>query len=210
MSSGLNKSEEDAGEDGIPNTSEGRDGISGTADDDVLEDDGVFSVEYYTAEDEALGLIPPNKSIGDIIPGTGEDIDGDGAYDDTTDLSDIDFSVPLNTSNWGGNMPARGIRRYRDIATLYANNLDAVFYTNHSFCYLVLGRQSARINGALVSRNENIIYGTPTIEINHDSRLLGGSTGMAGELLPQVMQSPSILRWQKLDRDPNWYLGVQP
>lgn len=210
MSSGLNKSEEDAGEDGIPNTSEGRDGINGTSDDDVLEDDGVFSVEYYTADDEALGLIPPNKSVGDIIPGTGEDIDGDGAYDDTTVLSDIDFTVPLNTTNWGGNMPVGGISNYRDIATLYANNLDAVFYTNHSFCYLVLGGQSAKINGALVSRNENIIYGTPTIEINHDSRLLGGSTGMAGELLPQVIQSPSILRWQKLDRDPNWYLGVQP
>lgn len=210
MNSSLNKSKEDAGEDGIPNTSEGRDGITGTADDDVLEDDGVFTVEYYTEVDEALGLIPPGKSVGDVIPGTGEDIDGDGAYDDTTTLADLDVAAALNTTNWGGNMPPGGIANYRDIATLYANHLDATFYTNHSFCYMVLGGTSARINGALVSRNENIIYGTPTIDINYDCRLLGGRTGMAGDLLPQVMQSPVIVRWQALDRDPNRYLEPQP
>ena len=33
MNSSLNKSEEDAGEDGIPNTIAGKDGILGTADD---------------------------------------------------------------------------------------------------------------------------------------------------------------------------------
>ena len=107
-------------------------------------------------------------------------------------------------------MPVGGIRRYRDIATLYANNFDAVFYTNHSFCYVVLGSQVARINGALVSRNENIVYGTPSIEINHDSRLLGGTAGVAGELLPKVMQPPMILRWQELTGDPNRNLVVAP
>lgn len=210
MASSMNQSAEDAGEDGIPNTSAGMDGISGTADDDVLEGDGVFTVEYYTEQDLALGLIPPGSSVGDPIPGTGEDIDGDGVYDGTTTLADIDLSVPLDTANWGGNMPPGGINAYRDIASLYANHLDAVFYTNHSFCYLVLGSQPARINGALVSRNENIIYGTPSIEMNHDARLLGGSTGMAGDLLPRVMQPVEILRWRQLVRDPNRYTGVQP
>ena len=209
MGSSLNKSEEDAGEDGIPNTRAGRDGILGTADDDVLEGDGTFTVEYYTEEDLAQGLIPPGLSVGDAIPGSGEDIDGDGHYDDTTTLADVDFSSALNTSNWGGNMPVGGIASYRDIASLYANQLDAVFYTNHSFCYVVLGGQSAKINGALVSRNEDVIYGTPTIEINYDRRLLGGSTGMAGDLLPQVLQPPALLRWKRLDRDPNRYLGIE-
>jgi len=210
MNSSLNKSKEDAGEDGIPNTTEGRDGITGTADDDVLDDDGVFSVEYYTDVDDALGLIPPGKSVGDVIPGTGEDIDGDGAYDGTTTLTDLDVAAALNTTNWGGNMPSGGIASYHDISTLYANHLDATFYTNHSFCYVVLGGTSARINGALVSRNENIIYGTPTIDINYDCRLLGGRSGMAGDLLPHVMQSPVIVRWQALDRDPNRYVEPQP
>ena len=209
MGSSLNKSEEDAGEDGIPNTRAGRDGIVGTADDDLLEDDGVFSVERYTEEDLELGLIPPGFGVGDPIPGTGEDIDGDGQFDDTTTLADVDFSTPLDASHWGGNMPPGGIASYGEIATLYASWLDAVFYTNHSFCYLVLGGESARINGALVSRNENIIYGTPTIEMNYDCRLLGGNSGMAGGLLPKVMRTPRILRWMRLDRDPNHYAGAE-
>ena len=209
MSSSMNKSEEDAGEDGIPNTADGRDGTSGTADDDVLEDDNVFTVSYYTDADDALGLIPPGHSVGDVIPGSGEDIDGDGVYDDTTTLSDIDFSTTLDTSNWGGNMPVGGIASYSTIATNYAPTMDAVFYTNHSFCYVVLGGTTARINGALVSRNENIAYGTPTIEMNYDCRLLGGNSGIAGDLLPQVVQSPTILRWSRLENDPNRHRGVE-
>jgi hypothetical protein len=100
-------------------------------------------------------------------------------------------------------MPAAGIAAYSDIATLYANHLDATFYTNHSFCYVVLGSEDANINGALVSRNEDIIYGTPNIKINHDSRLLGGSSSLAAPLLPRTVEAPEILRWSRLDRDPN-------
>ncbi|MEZ5975385.1 MAG: hypothetical protein R3E96_11255 [Planctomycetota bacterium] len=59
MTSSMNQSAEDAGEDGIPNTAAGRDGILGTADDDVLEGDGVFTVEFYSAADAAAGMIPP-------------------------------------------------------------------------------------------------------------------------------------------------------
>jgi hypothetical protein len=203
MKSSLNKSEEDAGEDGVPNTKAGLDGILGTADDDVLEDDGSFTVEVYTVVDEELGLIPPGFEVGDTIPGSGEDIDGDGQYDDTTTLADIAFDTALNTTNWGGNMPLAGISKYSDIATLYAYNLDAVFYTNHSFCYLVLGSSDAVINGALVSRNENIVYGTPKFVTNYDCRLLGGVTGMAGDLLPQIVGTPRTLVWRRLDEDPN-------
>ena len=206
MGDALNSSAEDAGADGIPNTRAGRDGVMNTADDDVLEGDGQFTIQHYTAADLAAGAIPPGKHIGDPIPGTGEDIDGDGVYDGQTTLNDVILTTPLNTANWGGNMPVGGIPSYHDIASMYASNLDAVFYTNHSFCYTVLGGQSAKINGALVSRNENIIYGTPTIDINYDCRLLGGSSGMASKLLPIAIQPPQILRWAQLDHDPNRYL----
>ncbi|MBL8859246.1 MAG: hypothetical protein JNL28_12115 [Planctomycetes bacterium] len=203
MGDPLNMSSEDAGEDGIPNTRAGRDGILGTADDDVLEGDGVFTIERYTAADAALGLIPPGKSIGDTINGTGEDIDGDGVYDPSTTLSDVVMNIPLNTANWAGNMPAAGYSAYNKIATLYASRLDATFYTNHSFCYVVLGSTAASINGAVVSRNEDIIYGTPSITINHDSRLLGSSSSPAANLLPRLIRPPETLRWTTLDRDPN-------
>jgi hypothetical protein len=169
----------------------------------------VFTVEHYTQADYDLGRIPPGKSIGDPIPGTGEDIDGDGAYDDSADLGDVTLKTPLDSAHWGGNMPVAGIANYSDISSLYANHLDAVFYTNHSCCYLVLGGASAEINGAVVSRNENIIYGTPTIEINHDPRLLGGTSSPAAKLLPSTLAPVEQLRWETLDRDPNRY-AVKP
>ncbi|MEM7305768.1 MAG: hypothetical protein AAF682_03815 [Planctomycetota bacterium] len=207
LASSLNKSEEDAGEDGIPNTYAGRDGIVGTADDDVLEDDGAYTVDVYTDTDAALGLIPAGKNVGDAVPGSGEDIDGDGQYDATLTIeNDIDLVNSLAPGLWEGNLPAGGVASYSSIASLYANNIDAVLYTNHAFCYVVFGGDTAKINGAIVSRNESIIYGTPDIEFNHDSRLLGGSSGMAGDMLPRTLADPVIVRWSTLDSDPNRYI----
>ncbi len=208
MKHSMNASKEDQGADGIPHTKKGRDGIAGTADDDVLEGDGVFTVSRYTQADADLGLIPPGFNINDIIPGSGEDIDGDGKYDGQSSLADIDLNVPLDTANWGGNMPSAGIGSYSSIASMQAHRLDAVFYTNHAFCWTVLGSQPATINGALVSRNENIIYGTPSMVVNHDSRLLGGSAGRASNLLPMVVQPMELLRWAPLEADPHMAMHV--
>ncbi|MCP5024303.1 MAG: hypothetical protein GY930_21355 [bacterium] len=202
MASNLNSSSEDAGEDGIPNTFAGRDGIIGTSDDDILEGDGVFTVEYYSNADAALGIIPEGFHVGDVIPGSGEDIDGDGVFDGQSGLSDLDMQDHMNTGHFAGNMPNKGIKKYKDIASMTADNLDATFYTNHSFCYVVMGKKTARINGAMIARNENIVYGTPTLEINHDSRLLGGSTGAAGTMLPSTLAPLEIIQWRRLDEDP--------
>jgi hypothetical protein len=108
----------------------------------------------------------------------------------------------MTAAKWAGNMPPSGIASYSSIASLYANNLDATFYTNHSFCYFVLGNQAARINGSMVARNENIVYGTPTIEMNYDARLLGGSTGAAGTMLPSTVAPLEVIQWRRLDEDP--------
>jgi hypothetical protein len=208
MSDAMNLSKEDSGADNIPHTRAGKDGIMNTADDDVLEGDNVFTIEHYTAQDDALGLIPPGKHVGDPIPGTGEDIDGNGVYDGTATLSDVILNVPMNTTNFGGNIPAAGVADYHTISSMSAYNLDAVFYTNHSFCYTVLGGNSAKINGALVSRNEDIVYGTPTCDINYDCRLLGGASGMASKWLPNTMQPVQVIRWASLDHDPNRHLVI--
>jgi hypothetical protein len=209
MSHAMNKSEEDAGEDGIPNTLAGKDGILGTADDDVLEGDGLWTTELYTDADEALGLIPPGYSVGDPIPGTGEDIDGDGVFDGTITMADIAIGDPLNTSYWGGNMPPAGVSSYKTIASIYATNLDATIYTNHTFAWVTFGASQARVNGAVISRNEDIVYGTPSIAFNYDCRLLGGSSGLAGSLLPKTASAPVIVRWATLKDDPNRY-GPMP
>ncbi len=210
MKSSMNRSDEDAGQDGIPNTRKGKDGKAGTADDDVLEDDNVFTVEHYTELDRKLGLIPPGKSVGDPIPGTGEDIDGDGRYDSATTIEkDIDFKDPLDRRHWGGNMPLGGIDDYSDVASIHTHHLDGVFYTNHSFCWFVRNIRDAVINGALVSRNENIVYGTPRMVINFDCRLLGGGAGKVKEFLPRTVKPVRFLRWEVLNRDPNRYV-VKP
>lgn len=203
MSDPLNSSAEDAGADGIPNTREGRDGILGTSDDDVLEGDGVFTIEHYTEEDAALGLIPAGKNVGDSIPGTGEDIDGDGVYDPQATMAQIPVQNPLTPSNWG-NLTTTPTS-YTSISSLRANKLDAVFYTNHAFCWLVLGSEAARINGGLVSRNESIIYGTPFMDVNQDARMLGHSSSKFANLLPRTVQPMEVLRWVPLDSDPNRY-----
>ena len=197
MADPMNTSKEDAGTDGIPNTHAGRDGIPNTADDDVLENDGLWTVEHYTAQDAVLGLIPPGKQVGDAIPGTGEDIDGDGVFDPQTTLSNVMLSRPLDSANWGGNMPASGIASYHDIASMTANRMDAIFYTNHTFCWVVLGGTDAQINGSVVSRNEDIIYGTPNVRFNYDCRMLGGASSVFGRFLPTVLKKISVIFYLK-------------
>jgi len=209
MADRLNVSNEDCGADGIANTRAGRDGILGTADDDVLEGDGLFSIQHYSQQDADLGLVPQGARAGDPIPGTGEDIDGDSLRDVTTTLDDVILTTPLDSSHWCGNLPAGGIPGYRAIASMNATCLDAVIYTNHSFCWTVLGSEGARINGALICRNENIVHGTPTLEINYDCRLLGGRSGRAARLLPSALQAPEVLQWTQIDEDPNGRLMVQ-
>ena len=203
LGSDQNSSHEDAGTDLIPHTSKGRDGIAGTADDDSLEGDGVFSVEYYTAADEAAGTIPEGFHVDDPIPGTGEDIDGDGQFDDTLTVADFQIEDPLNTGLWEGNMPSAGIRDYSDIASMSANHLDGVFYTNHAFSWVVLGNQPAELNGSMIARNENIVYGTPQLQFNYDSRMIGGGGGLLGDMLPLTLRPVEMRQWRRNSEDPH-------
>ena len=46
-------------------TRAGRDGILGTADDDTLDGDGIWTTSLYTAAQQAQGLIPAGKNVGD-------------------------------------------------------------------------------------------------------------------------------------------------
>ncbi len=196
-----NKSEEDAGEDGIPNTRDGRDGIASTADDDLLDGDGEATTEKYTLKDQLLGIIPPGKSIDDPIPGTGEDIDGDGVQDGRIGLSELDLPSALTSANWGGNLPAGGVAQYSDIASLAMTKVEAVMYTNHALAWVTLPWTSpVEINGAIIARNESIIYGAPKISMNYDCRLLGGNKSYAEGIfdLPKTMAPIRTLSWQVL------------
>ncbi|KPK99957.1 MAG: hypothetical protein AMK75_06125 [Planctomycetes bacterium SM23_65] len=192
-----NSSEEDAGEDGIPNTRPGRDGILGTADDDILENDGKWTVEHYTAQHARDGLIPEGSHIGEAIPGTGEDIDGDGKYDPGTQMTEFNTKAPLSRQYWGGNFPQGvGHLKYKTICdnNHKINRLDGAFYTNHTFAMLTLDwGHDLNINGCLVSRNEAIVYGTKHAILNYDLRLLEEGFGLQ---LPRTWKPLQLVMWR--------------
>ncbi len=193
MNSSLNKSEEDAGEDGIPNTSAGLDGIPGTSDDDLLEGDNNWSVDTYSSLHESLGQIPPGSAVGDPIPGTGEDIDGDGAYDGPFHLSEFDLPVSLNSGQWGGNLPG-GTSSFNQIATRNIANFDAAMYTNHALAGLIFAwGDRVKFNGCVVSRNEAIVYGANGLDVNHDVRLIGGGDNF-GYYLPRTFKDIRFMK----------------
>ena len=192
----LNKSSEDAGIDGIQNTREGPDGILGTADDDFLEDDGVWTVSHYTEEDAERNLIPEGKVPGDVIPGSGEDIDGDGNFDGTTRMSEFDLPQPLSRESWAGNLQ-EGQETYSDVSNSEIGRLDAAFYTNHTFAAVVSNPAGRiQINGAVVSRNESIIYAADGLELNHDERLTGRGNSQSGFDSPLGWDPVKFIHWE--------------
>lgn len=175
-----NESKEDLGLDLLPCTRKGRDGVLGTADDDVLEGDGSWTVECYTEQHAALGLLPEGREVGDPIAETGEDVDGDGVYDARISLADLDLSDAdaLDTSGaWAGNLP-EGAAGFGDVCTIEIARIDGALYTNHALCARVNEPEGdITVNGAVVSRVESIVYSVPSgrsLVFNHDRRLLGG------------------------------------
>ncbi|MFT7617898.1 MAG: hypothetical protein ACI97A_001537 [Planctomycetota bacterium] len=193
MNSSLNKSAEDAGEDGIPNTAAGIDGLYGTSDDDLLEGDNNWSVDTYSTLHESLGQIPSGSVIGDVIPGTGEDIDGDGVFDGHFSMSEFDLPETLNSGKWGGNLPS-GASSYGQIATRYISNFDAAMYTNHALAGLIFApNDTINFNGCIVSRNEAIVYGANGMNVNHDVRLIGGGDNF-GYYLPRTFKDIRFMK----------------
>ena len=195
----MNASAEDSGADLIPSTRNGRDGIYGTEDDDALEGDGVFTIEHYTQAQADLGLIPPGKAVGDPIPGTGEDIDGDGAYDSTITLTNFDLSETLNSGKWAGNLPA-GTTKFSSLSTIAMTKVQAAMYTNHAAALTTLAwGQPFQIFGSIISRNESMIFGTSTMDMYHDRRILAGGT--FGSMLPEVVMPIQVIAWRRLEAD---------
>lgn len=198
----------------------GADQTNNTPDDNGGGGPGTWDVDYYTAEDVALlnpTGDPQGPQVGAPIPGSGEDVDGDGLEDDRSAVRD-DLTLPgvsqatapnsFGTANGnfgGGNrvlesawlgasrLPgwsaADGGSRYRDVAGT-ANQVNAVVYSNH----FVVGSMSGgptRLNGALIARNE-CLYASSDFVINHDSRLLGGGNHL-GMYLPREWKPATVV-----------------
>ncbi len=185
----------------------GLDRLHGT--DDVGEDDGKWSVETYTSLHSTFGAIPSGSNVGDPIPGTGEDIDGDGLNDGTVSNWSAEFktSTTITSANWGGTLPATGFSKpYRDIATSSIAQLNGCFYTNHAFAGYVYASGNIEVNGALISRNESVVYSASGLVFNHDERLTGGSWADLGLIGGggQVWNNIQVIAWWKDDNDITW------
>jgi hypothetical protein len=101
-----------------------------------------------------------------IVPGTGEDIDGDGQYGGTYSYSnDIGFD---NSFTGFHNLPG-GVSNYGDFASSSVSRMDGVFYTNHALAGWFQG--GCQFNGSVVARNESMILTSGEVTLNHDERL---------------------------------------
>jgi hypothetical protein len=192
LNNSLNESKEDLGLDGLPNTN------------DPGEGDGEWTVDYYTQDDYDRGLIPPGKVIGDVIPGSGEDIDGDGTYDGRISLTDFEMATALNTTNWGGNLPAgatsisdldnpAGPRRLKEVY--------ALMYTNHALAgQFGYSATQVKFFGGWVSRVEATITGTSNTLFTHDERFTGGGKAY-GFILPRTKSQVMVVTWREVADD---------
>jgi hypothetical protein len=198
----LNRSDEDCGLDRIHSTR------------DTGECDGQWQTETYSQAHAYLNLIPCGSNVGDVIPASGEDVDGDGVRDGVIAGNPgwlTEFTVPasLRSANWGGNLPVAGpavTLAYGDISTNQIGRLDGCFFTNHAFGAYITDPARIQINGALISRNESIVF-SPRIEMNHDERLTGRSwedLGIVGG--GKVWDAITVEAWWSSDRG----AGTQP
>jgi hypothetical protein len=113
----------------------GQDGIAGTGDDNIpfLHPDGTTST-WYDADGD--GLVNGNFNYS-------TDINMDNAR-----ASKI-FGYPITGSS--------NLVDYSTVATSNMGTLEGVFYTNHAAA-MRLANANARINGGIISRNEQIIF----------------------------------------------------
>lgn len=120
-----------------------------------------------------------------------EDLDGDGVRDHDYGWTDVQTQVPITEF---ANCP-NNVNDFGDIADNALNRLDGVFYTNHAFA----GRtgNGVQINGAIVSKDEAIIYRN-TLTINYDERLHSRYATDGSSIIDLNLPSTkkvAIIRW---------------
>ncbi|TET32003.1 MAG: hypothetical protein E3J72_20765 [Planctomycetota bacterium] len=192
---------EDAGLDNLPESAAGRDGIPGTADDDLLEGDGEWTAARYTAGDVTVGILPAGKRPGDILPGSGEDLDGDGLFDDSSDVSEFyiggDSRGRLNPDEWI-NLP-EGIFMFNALSTSKIETVQAA-----CFCArFAAGRITSRnprsdftLFGTLICGSDALVHTVKTCIFRYDVRLAGGGAAF-GDFLPAAWAPVRILDEKK-------------
>ncbi len=156
-----------------------------------------------------------------VIPGSGEDLDGDGHYDNGIDVYDAvafseeDATTVRNSSNkdvawnsvltldpntWRGTMDTKSSsKNLGDVASSNSGNgvkrLDALTYTNHVWGGYIKGP----VNGSLISRIESTnVSSTAGCPINHDDRVAaGGKTLSESNILVPQTEYMEVISWRE-------------
>ena len=74
-------------------------------------------------------------------------------------------------------------------------HIDAVLFTNHAVAG-VTDAQTLEINGAMIGRDEAVLFGQNFI-INHDTRLLNTTDQAAQITLPYGLKRPELTKWEE-------------
>ncbi|MFA5389242.1 MAG: pilus assembly PilX N-terminal domain-containing protein [Candidatus Omnitrophota bacterium] len=123
----------------------------------------------YSMGDEDVGQdgIPDTNDTWEdngVFESQYEDLDGDGVKDGNYNVTRVQTQTGITNF---ANCPV-SVNSFDDIATNYVNYMDGIFYTNHAFAGRV--GYSASINGAIISKDEAILY-RDTLTMNYDERI---------------------------------------
>jgi len=150
----------------------------------------------FNMGDEDVGRdgIPDTHDTGEgngIFEPQYEDLDADGVKDNNYGWSNVQTQSSIGNF---ANCPT-GVSNFGDIATNSLNKIDGVFYTNHAFAGKI--GSGASVNGAIISKDEAIIYSN-TFTINYDerihSRYSSGQNRLIDVGLP-FSKKVDIIRW---------------
>ena len=187
---------EDTGADQIPFTYAGKDQESGTNDDDALEGDGIWTTLTYSAEDADQGLIPAGFALGDPIPGTGEDVDGDGSWDYAPiALENFAFEAPLiHRELWAGNLP-HDVECYCEVTSPMITMVQAAIHSSHAIVgHTVAPGIPLTFFGSVSCVHDGLRPQTGGVRYVHDRRLLG--EGLLRRFLPRTLAQVLPLVWK--------------
>ncbi|PJA27441.1 MAG: hypothetical protein CO189_07050 [candidate division Zixibacteria bacterium CG_4_9_14_3_um_filter_46_8] len=131
-----------------------------------------------------------------VVPGSGEDVDGDGNYDKPYEYSNFELSASWNSSNFLNCPTTPDLDTFAEFADNYIAGIDGVVYTNHALagCFT----DNGKTNGSLVARNESmVVYGTK-ITMNHDERLTNwGSGGTDYSIFLSRVKAVVTVAWEQ-------------
>jgi len=131
-----------------------------------------------------------------VVPGSGEDVDGDGSYDRAYTYSNFQLAASWIPANYLNCPTSSSENTFSKFADSKVGRIDGTIYTNHALagCFY----NNSNVNGALVARNEAMIVYGSAITLNHDERLTKwGSGAMDYSMYLSRVKGVATVAWEQ-------------